>query len=447
MARKTATTQGEIGVVGTEYGFVSGPSGGFKAPDDPLRVFQKDKYKWQKEMVLNDPFIGANFKLITILGSKGDWAFKTKGTSRKDEKVRDIIKNILFDDMSHTFRDIVQFVLASEYTYGFAITEIVYKKRNDGYFGIDKLSRRLAPTIDEWDVDYQNNIKGIIQKNPNNHQDYYIPYDKILHFKIDDIIQSSPTGMSLTRNCFPAYYTKKYIEEQERVKVKKDARGQTVARIPASFLSSKDSKHIAFVNDIKKGLSNISNSNDSYIILPSGDFWDVDTLKIDGSLVQDTEKIIDRCDRYITVSQLSDFMLVGSKGTGSGNLIQTKVQIYSSFVGSLLDGICDVINKQLIPQLVEINNLKCDNTPYLTHTNLSELQNITAALFIQSAGATGLMTPSLERDNWITKRFLGSGCPEVNQERFDQYQANRDFSQKTNIPYKEEKQDNSNNEN
>jgi len=425
MAKKK-NIENEIGIVGTDYGFASGGSdGGFKAPDDPLAVFARDKYKWQKEMVYNDPFIGAIFKMVTILGSKIEQKTKTKGTSKKDLKARDLIHNILFDDMSHSFREFLSFVLGSEYAYGFALNEIIYKKRKDGYYGIHKLSRRLAPTIDSWDTDDKNNIKGVYQRNPKNQEIIYIPYDKLLHFKIEDIINSSPEGMSLSRNCFPAYYTKKYIEEQERVRIKKDARGMTIIRMPAAILRSKDADQKAFVETVKKGAANLSNSNDSFAILPAGDLWGIETLKIDGSLIADSDKLIERCDKYIAVSQLSDFMLFGATKGSSGNA-QTKVQIFASFVGSLIDGVFDGINKQLIPQLVELNNLKVDNMPYLEHSNLSELLNMTAALALQSAGQWINSITNVDQYNYIMKRFISSGFPESTDEEFKRVQENND---------------------
>ena len=89
----------ESGIPGINFGFMSGTGGGYKAPEDPLLVYERDKRKWQKEMVLNDPFIGANLKMISTLGSKGEWKIDNGSGSKKDIKASELIYNILFEDM------------------------------------------------------------------------------------------------------------------------------------------------------------------------------------------------------------------------------------------------------------------------------------------------------------------------------------------------------------
>lgn len=406
----------ESGIPGINFGFMSGTGGGYKAPEDPLLVYERDKRKWQKEMVLNDPFIGANLKMISTLGSKGEWRIDNGSGSKKDIKASELIYNILFEDMDHSFQSFAEYILSSEFAYGFGLAEVVYKKRTDGFFGIKKIARRYSSTIDSWKIDDKQNITAVIQKNPSNFKEYTLPYDKLLHFKIDSI-DGSPEGMPLTRNCFTSYYTKKIIETDERVRIHKDARGMIICEVPNALLTSTDPKHVAFVTAIKKGLANISNSNDSYILRPAGDNFKIDTIKTSGSITQDTKEVIERCDRYIATSLLSDFILLGQKSGSANGIITAKTKIYSLFIGSLMDGIADVINKQLIPKLCELNNLKVDQYPKLKHANLSELA-IESALALQSAGQWITSIGNAEQYNYIMKKFISSGFPEITDDEF-----------------------------
>ena len=82
-----------------------------------------------------------------------------------------------------------------------------------------------------------------------------------------------------------------------------------------------------------------------------------------------------------------------------------------------MDGIADVINKQLIPKLCELNNLKVDQYPKLKHANLSELA-IESALALQSAGQWITSIGNAEQYNYIMKKFISSGFPEITEDEF-----------------------------
>jgi len=407
---------GEIGIKSFSYG----GSGNIKIDDETLELLRGDKkYKWYKEMVVNDPFIGANYKMTTILGAKGEWSVKEGSDSLRDRKASEFIRENLFEDLEGDFSEFVKFTLGSMFTYGFSLSEIVLKKRKkDGRYVLKKLAKRLASTTYEWIVDNNDNINGIVQQDPNNLNKYTIPYNKLLHCKLDDV-DGSYEGIALTRNCFPAYYTKKFIESQERIRVSKDARGNIVAKVPATMLSSKEPKVVDLLEKLKKSLSNISNAKDTCMLFPSEEYYDLDTLKIEGDLTKDTSLIIDRCDRYIATNLLSDFLLLGLKSGGTGGLIQPKIRIFSSFVASLMDIIKYQVNKKLIPILLEVNNIKYDKLPYLQHENLSELLNIEAALLIQSAGQWIRSIGNAEQYNYLMKKFMGAGFPTIDENSFN----------------------------
>jgi len=416
--KNIAASTTEHGVTGAEFCYSI--SGGSTPKYDPLPLlYGSNKYKWFTEMILNDPFIGANFKLTTVLGSKSKYKIKEASDSAKDKKIRDLVSSCIFDDMEESFSDFVKFVISSVFAYGFGLTEIVYKKRKDGYFGIKKLAKRRSPTIDSWDLDPNYNIKGVWQLDPNTFKKIKLDYNKLLHFKMDSI-DGSPEGMALLRNCFTSYHTKKTISIDETIRVHKDSRGINKFSVPMNWLDKNNTKAQAFITSIRKGLANISNSQDSYILIPSDPGFEYTTEPITGQITQDTDRIIERCNRDIAISLLSDFVLLGHNNAASGNIAQTKVKIYSSFIGSLLDIIKNEINKKLIPQICNVNGFYPDKYPELTHTNLQELELLTSALILQSK----ILTMNVDRQNAIGEMYFGEDFPKVTQE--DLNKANKD---------------------
>lgn len=407
---------GEIGIKSFSGGM---PYNGTRLDVEPLDLLKGEKkYKWYKEMALNDPFVSANYKMNTILGANGKWDIKPGSDSLRDKKVAEFIKENLFTELIGGLSEYVKFSMGSLFAYGFSLSEIVLKKRNDGKYVLKKLSKRLASTIKEWGINDKDEIEFVIQENAALlSRSHKIPYKKLLHCKLDDI-DGSPEGIAQIRGAFTSYYTKKHIESDERVRVKKDSRGNLVFKVPMSLLTSKNPNHTDFLNTVKTGLSNISNSNDTYILAPSGDQYSLDVLEYKGEITKDTSNIIERCDRYISTSLLSDFLLLGLKSGGTGNLIQPKIRIYTSFVGNSMNIIKEEINNKLIPTLCKINNLKVDKYPTLVHENLSELLNIEAALALQSAGQWINSIGTAQQYNYIMKRFIGSEYPEISDSDF-----------------------------
>ncbi len=414
----------EVGVTGLKF------SQG-QIEEDPLNLLRGEKkYKYYREMTLNDPYVGAMLKLIMSLAAKSEWNVKTKGTSEKDIFYKEWLYKKIFTEMEHSFESFVKYVVGVMFRDGHGLTEIVLDKKKDGYFGIKKLARRGAVAKDKWDLTRQGEVKGIWQLNPNTQErDIYITYSKLLHFKIEDI-DGSPEGGSLLRNCFPSYYVKKNISNLESIRVEKDCRGLRVMRAPKEYCvpNSKSKEVQAFYNSAIQALNNIGNSGkNSSLLFPSNPGFEFDILPMNGQITQDTNIIIERCNRDMTISMLSDFVLLGHKNASSGNISTTKVKIFSYFISSLFDEIINQFNKRLIPYLFEINNFNdYEYLPELSHTNLKELDEMSMLLYLQSVGKSGLMTPTVARDNYTTKKILGQDCPDVTEKEFEEYHANND---------------------
>ena len=264
-------SQTEIGNTGINLKGVSG-----KIEEDLSKLWKgKKKKEFITEMRLNDSYVNAWTNAKNAIALKPDWGIKPKEgveETKKAKEYAELIEGMLFKDMSTTFNSfILNSVTMAEY--GFALSEIVLKKRNgktdnsmtsslynDGLFGIAKLAPRWQNSITKWDIDNNGNIENVYQKG-DFANDIKIPYKKVLHFVMNGY-NGNPEGESVLRGAFVSYYNKKNIERIQRETFERGFSGILDIQVPPRYLSKKattsDSLEVrknleAFMKNVKQG--------------------------------------------------------------------------------------------------------------------------------------------------------------------------------------------------
>ena len=129
--------RGRKNIVETEVGntglYLKGVSG--KIEENLSRLWKgKNKKDFISEMTANDPYVNAWINAKNAIALKPDWGVKPKDDvkdeqSEKATEYANLISDMLFKDMSTTFNSfILNSITMAEY--GFAVSEIVLKKRN-----------------------------------------------------------------------------------------------------------------------------------------------------------------------------------------------------------------------------------------------------------------------------------------------------------------------------
>jgi len=231
MAKKNRTSYKLKKEVGAELGYTGLSISNGKVREDyivPLRG--PKKIKLLEEMVRFDSTIGAFNNMYQSTANSVTWRIEPKDESDKAKEVADFIDSCLFQDLNHSFQELITNALTAS-QYGFAIIEPVYKIRNgfnndkskssifnDGLIGLAKLSSRYQGSITRWEYDKDNRqIVAIIQKDPNNFKEISIPYNKVLHFKHRSF-NNNPEGTSLYLSCATSYLKKKKTSLNEEIR-------------------------------------------------------------------------------------------------------------------------------------------------------------------------------------------------------------------------------------
>ena len=441
-------TETEVGNTGLNLRSVRG-----KVEENISKLWKgKNKKEFISEMRLNDPYVNAWINAKNAIALKPDWVIQPRNPEdSKSKEYADLISNMLFNDMATTFNSFVlNSITMAEY--GFAISEIVLKKRqgktdnpmttslyNDGLFGVAKLSPRWQNSITKWDIDNNGNIENVYQRsNDFGTTDIKMPYKKILHLVMNGY-NGNPEGESVLRGTFASYYNKKNIERIQRETFERGFTGILDIQVPPRYMSKKYNtpEGVEMMRVIDAFLRNVKQGKEAGIIRPASKDFNIELIQGKTGTGLDPDKMIDRYNTEIVMCLLSDSFMGKSKVYQGASGEQTKTKIYKSFIGIILDEIKEQINKKLIPLLFNINNLDTEYMPYLDYGNLDDLDLQAVSWFIQSVAKNcgPLMTPTYELNNFLLEKLVGKTAPKPTREEYEKSVMRQEIQTINNLNY------------
>ncbi len=337
--------------------------------------------KW-KEMRENDSTIGAVMYAVEQILRDVDLSVKPADDSEAAKREADFVESVL-EDMEHTLDDHVSESL-SFLSYGFSWFEVVYKRRNgkdtqnpkkrskfnDGRIGVRKIASRAPWTVSRFDVDTKTGeILGMYQDGSN-----YIPSRKSLYYRTTSI-NNDPSGRPIIRNAYTSYEYLNNLQAIEAIAVERELAGIPMARVPAEYLSADATvAQRGFISELQSILRDVKFNEQGYIIVPSDTYpgkdgeptsirmVDVELMSSQGNRNIDIDPIVRRYQHDIARSVLSEFLMLGSQG-GSYALSKSKTDLFLRALESYIQTIVDVLNKQLVERLWELNGLNYDLMP------------------------------------------------------------------------------------
>ena len=360
-----------------------------------------------REMRDNDSTIGAVMYATEQTLRDVDIKIKPANDTPEAQAEADFVKSV-FKDMEHTLEDHIAESLSC-LTYGFSWFEVVYKRRNgpdaispkkrskysDGRLGVRKLAVRAPWTVSKFDVDEKTgDVLGIYQESGiYSSSKNYIPSTKSLYYRTTTL-NGDPAGRSILRNAYTSYQYLNNLQAIEAIAVERELAGIPVARIPSEYLSSDATAgQSAFVTNLQKILRDVKFNEQGYIITPSDTYpdangsptnvrlVDVELMSAGGKRNIDIDPIVRRYQHDIARSVLSEFLMLGSQG-GSYALSKSKTDLFLRALESYIQVIVDVLNKQLIEKLWELNGLDYSLMPYIEAGDVAphDLREIAAFL-------------------------------------------------------------------
>ena len=334
-----------------------------------------------REMRDNDSTIGAVMYAVEQILRDVEIKVKPVNDSEEAKREAQFVEEVLHD-MDHTLDDHISEAL-SYLSYGFAWFEVVYKRRvgptsrsdkkrskyTDGRMGIRKIASRAPWTVSKFDVDQQTgDVLGMQQDVGGMNNNNFIPISKSLYYRTTTL-NGDASGRSILRNAYTSYEYLNNLQSIEAIAVERELAGIPVARIPSEYLSaSASAEQQAFVQSLATILRDVKFNEQGYIVLPSDTYpdkdgaptnirlVDVELMSSSGTRNINIDPIVRRYQHDIARSVLSEFLLLGSQG-GSYALSKTKTDMFLRALESYIQAIVDVLNKQLLERLWQLNGL------------------------------------------------------------------------------------------
>ena len=335
-----------------------------------------------REMRDNDSTIGAVMYATEQVLRDVDLKVCPCDDSEEAKREADFVESVLCD-MDHTLDDHIAEALSC-LSYGFAWFEVVYKRRvgptqsndkkrskyTDGRMGVRKIAMRAPWTVSRFDVDNKTgDIQGVYQDGGYaGTTKHYIPTRKSLYYRTTSL-NGDPSGRSILRNAYTSYEYLNNLQAIEAIAVERELAGIPVARIPSEYLSpDATSSQVQFKSNLEQILRDVKFNEQGYIITPSDTYpdkdgsptnirlVDVELMSSSGSRNIDIDPIVKRYQHDIARSVLSEFLMLGSQG-GSYALSKSKTDLFLRALESYIQQIVDVLNKQLVERLWELNGL------------------------------------------------------------------------------------------
>ncbi len=442
--------QGKADIEGSLYQEVGGTGlknfGGFISEEFLQELDGIRGIKTYAEMRDMSSTIGAIMLIIETLTKGCEWYFEAASEEAKDVEASDFMTSCL-DDMESTWSETLCEIM-SMCVFGWAALEIILKKRdgknsryNDNRIGIANLPIRAQETLQKWinakDANGNDNPDKIaaMEQILVTGRTAVIPIEKLILFRMRPF-KNNPEGRSLLRNAYRPYFFLKRIEEIEAVGVEHDMVGIPIIKAPQKIFSTNatpdEKKQLA---RFKTLASKMKNGKTLGIVFPTerdqagNPLYEIELLSVQGSKIFDTDKIINRYEKKIATAMLADFLFLGQGSTGSWALSDDKTSMFAAALGGMLDGICETINRKLVPLLCRLNGFDTEKTPTLKHGDLEsvDMQKLAAAL--TSLAGTGIVTPDDDIENFVRRNMrlpekntissdvgTGSGDPESEAE-------------------------------
>lgn len=397
--------------------------------------------------------VNACLSLFENLISKVNWRTVPPENATAEEKNRTKFTYECLHDMEIPFRQVIKDALSSN-TYGFAVLEKVYRRRNknsgsmysDDKIAIKKIALRNQETIEKFIFDDAGNeVIGVKQNlygfnngrySANTPSTVVLPRSKFMHITTGRN-RNDPYGKSPLRDVYLAWRYLEVMSEMEATGVSRDLQGIPLMRVPAQIMSTDASpeqkaQYAMFQNIIR----NVQTNSQSGVILPSAvdettraNLYDLTLLSTEGGRKNyDVGSIKQYYQSQIYTGLFADVLQLGVNGVGSFSLGILKNSLTGAAVESMLDNIVESFNRDVIRQLYELNGWDVSRACTLDYENLHQTDLDTLSKYFMRTASTGLIEKDRAVLNFVRTAMGVDPMPEDMEPREEYLTDNKSRS-------------------
>jgi hypothetical protein len=327
--------------------------------DDNTKLNGQSGIRIYYNMRRQDGAVRASMRLVKTPVQSAHWFVEpytpdsNTPPTEQDKKIATFVEDNLMNKMNVSWSTVLADVLLM-LDYGYMAFEKVWRSEDsDGKMRLQKLAPRHPLDIQEWFYDrnggpdgcrmYSNPYSGPSPLGPDTGmapatEDVLIPIVKMVVFT-HDMEAGDLTGISILRSAYKHWYYKDTLYKIDAIQKERHGIGIPIIKLPPGFTVADQQ----LADNLGR---NLRTNERAHITLPP--MWDVIFAKLEGQPV-DCLKSIQHHDMRIKSNVLGAF-LDAESGTSDPN-----IDIFLKSTRYIADVICDIINKHVIPQLVDIN--------------------------------------------------------------------------------------------
>jgi hypothetical protein len=338
------------------------------------RLSSSERYTTYSEMLANTAIVAQGVRYFLNMVGKAGWHAEPADDSAEAEEKAELVTEMMYDMLTPWHRIVRRTAMYN--FWGFSIQEWTAKVREDGVIGLLDIEPRSQKTIEKWDLDTAGRVLGVVQRNPQDGSEVYLPREKIV-YTVDDTLNDSPQGLGLFRHLIKISKRLERYELLESWGFETDLRGMPIARGPFSAMeemitqgSLTRAQATALQQPMLEFIESHNKNPELGMILDSATYstsdernapssvrqWDVEILQGEPQGQKEVAASIERLNREMARVLGVEQMLLGGDSTGSFALAKDKSQSLGLTIDATLQSVRETMEKDLLDPIWKLNN-------------------------------------------------------------------------------------------
>lgn len=397
----------------------------------------RERYKTFSEALANTAVVAAGVRYFLNLAAGATWTFEPAETPA-GEDFAERAERMMTEDPVTSWPRVVRRAAMYRF-YGFSIQEWTARRDDEGALTFADIAPRAQITIERWDVNTDGTVNGMVQRNPQNQQEIYLPRGKTIYM-VDDTLNDSPMGLGLFRHIVEPVRRLNRYEQLEGFGFESDLRGIPIGRAPYAELRARvesgeitAAQAIKAVAPIEEFIKKHVRKPDLGLLLDSEVFVTTDDAtrpssekKFDLSLLDGSQTSLPEVAAAIQRINLEiarvlgiESLLMGDGTGGSFALAKDKTSQFSLTIDATLNELVDAFTTDLLDVLWMLNGWPEEEKPKIKVESVQyrSIEEITAAIRdIANSGA--MLEPNDPIINFI-RGLLGAPMADLMDSEID----------------------------
>lgn len=387
----------------------------------------------------NSPTVGSAMNVYRMMISRVKWDVNPPVGATQIEIERASLVRSMMDDMDHSWGSFIESIVPY-LEYGFGVNEKVFRRRlkrngskwNDGIVGLRSLPTRSQDTIIGWLFSQDGSELVAIAQTLSYMEHGYlfmdrtdergqiqIPREKILLFSAS-ANKGNFQGNSIYKNIYLAFKQLSLLQDQELLSCAKSVQGILKIAIPPKYLAADASpEDQAVAASFKAIIDNYNAGTQRGLLVPNMidpesklPMFTYDLMESKGTQAIDIEMVIKRLQNNIMQALSCDVLSLGSDGTGSFSLAESKSSVLALAIDYRLKEISEVLNSDLMRSIYEMNGWETTRMAEFAYDDIEQVDLETLGKFIQQAFSVGAIEADREVMNRVRQLFGVSQLPD-----------------------------------